>query len=140
MIEKGKILNIKDKTVTLSCADLSGGCKSCKASSFCSVANHTFNAVNRKNIDLKSGDLVEIHLPTGRTIFSGFMVLIFPLILFIIFYLAGSHLFSLGEGISTFLGISGLAVGFGITAFYNKINKLQNTPNITKLLDREQEE
>lgn len=140
MIEKGKILNIKDKTVTLSCADLSGGCENCKANSFCSVADHTFEAVNRKNIDLKSGDLVEIHLPTGRTIFSGFMVLIFPLILFIIFYLIGSHLFSLGEGISTFLGISGLAAGFGITAFYNKKNKVQNTPNITKLLEREQEE
>lgn len=139
MIEKGKILNIKDKTVTLSCADLSGGCKSCKANSFCSVTNHTFDALNRRNIDLKSGDLVEIHLPTGRTIFSGFMVLILPLILFIIFYLAGSHFFSLGEGISTLLGLVGLAAGFGITAFYNKINKLRNTPSITKRLDREQE-
>lgn len=139
MIEKGKILNIKDKTVTLSCADLSGGCKSCKANSFCSVTNHTFDALNRRNIDLKSGDLVEIHLPTGRTIFSGFMVLILPLILFIIFYLAGSHFFSLGEGISTLLGLVGLAAGFGITAFYNKISKLRNTPSITKRLDREQE-
>ncbi len=140
MIEQGKIVTIQDETVTLSCSALSGGCKSCKANSFCSVNGHTFDAINRGKLNLKSGDLVEIYLPTGRTLFSGFMVLIFPLILFIIFFLTGSVLLKLGDGPSTAFGIGGLAAGFAITAVYNKVSRIKNTPRITKRLEEKQEE
>ena len=54
MIEQGKIVSIENDTVTLSCSALSGGCKSCKANSFCSVNGHNFDAINTKNLDLKS--------------------------------------------------------------------------------------
>lgn len=137
MIEQGKIVNIKDSTITLSCSSLSEGCKSCKANSFCSVDGHNFDAVNTKNLDLKSGDLVEIYLPTGRTVFSGFMVLIFPLIMFIIFFLLGSSLLKIGDGVSVLFGILGITVGFGITALYNRKNKEKNTPRVIKRLENE---
>ncbi len=139
MIEQGKIINIKDETVTLSCSALSGGCKSCKANSFCSVNGHTFDALNRGKLNLKSGDLVEIYLPTGRTLFSGFMVLIFPLLLFLVFFLIGSTIFKQSEGINTLLGVAGLAAGFAITAVYNKVSRKKNTPRVTKRLEEEEE-
>ncbi len=136
MIEQGKIISIKNDTVTLSCSALSGGCKSCKANSFCSVNGHNFDALNSENLDLKSGDIVEIYLPTGRTVFSGFMVLIFPLIMFIILFLAGSAVFKVSDGISTLFGLAGMAGGFGITAVYNKIYKRKNTPQVVKRIDQ----
>ncbi len=140
MIEQGKIIKIKDDIITLSCSALSGGCKNCKANSFCSVNGHTFEAINKKKLKVKSGDLVEIYLPTGRTLFSGFMVLIFPLLLFILFFLAGSEIFKQGDGMSTLFGVIGLAAGFAITALYNKISKIKNIPRVTKILEKEEEE
>ncbi len=140
MIEQGKIVSIENDTVTLSCSALSGGCKSCKANSFCSVNGHNFDAINTKNLDLKSGDKVEIYLPTGRTVFSGFMVLIFPLITFILFFLIGSSGLKLSDGWSTLLGIGGLAAGFGITAIYNRIYKRMNTPRVVKKLETEEDQ
>ncbi len=139
MIEQGKIINIKDETVTLSCSALSGGCKNCKANSFCSVNGHTFDALNREKLNLKSGDLVEIYLPTGRTLFSGFMVLIFPLLLFLVFFLIGSAVLKQSEGFNTLFGVAGLAAGFAITAAYNKISKKKNTPRVTKRLEEEED-
>ncbi len=135
MIEQGKIVSIKDETVTLSCSALSGGCKSCRANSFCSVNGHNFDALNTDKLDLKSGDTVEIYLPTGRTVFSGFMVLIFPLIMFIVLFLAGSGLFHQGDGVSTLLGLGGLALGFAVTALYNKVYRTRNTPRVIKKID-----
>ncbi len=139
MIEQGKIVNVENDTVTLSCS-ASSGCKSCKANSFCSVNGHNFDAINTKNLDLKSGDKVEIYLPTGRTVFSGFMVLIFPLITFILLFLTGSAVLKLSDGWSTLLGIGGLALGFGITAVYNRTYKRMNTPRVVKKLETEEDQ
>ncbi len=135
MIEQGKITDINGEEIILSCSSLSGGCQKCKASSFCSTDGKIFSAINGKNIDLKQGDTVEIHLPPGQTIFAGFMVLIFPLLSFILFFLGGSWLFNDSEGMGILSGILGLSTGFYITYLYNKINKRKNTPRITKLIN-----
>jgi len=140
MVEQGKITDINGEEIILSCSSLSGGCQKCKASSFCSTDGKIFSALNGKNIDLKSGDTVEIFLPTGRTVFAGFMVLIFPLLSFIVFFAAGSWLFNGSEGLGVLSGVLGLVVGFGITFQYNKISKQKNTPQITKLINKGQKE
>ena len=93
MIEQGKITDINGEEVILSCSSLSGGCKSCSGNSFCSTNGKIFSALNEKNIDLNSGDTVEIFLPSGQTIFAGFMILIFPLLSFILFFITGSWIF-----------------------------------------------
>jgi len=138
MTEQGKITDINGEEIILSCSSLSGGCKSCSGNSFCSTNGKVFSALNGDNIDLKSGDTVEIFLPPGRTIFAGFMVLIFPLLSFILFFITGSWLFKGSEGIAVLFGILGLAAGFGITFQYNKISKQNNTPQITKLINKGQ--
>lgn len=136
MIEQGKITDINGEEIILSCSSLTGGCKKCKGSSFCSTNGKVFSALNRENIILKSGDTVEIYLPTGQTIFAGFMVLIFPLLSFIGFFVAGSWIFNGSEGFGILSGVLGLAVGFGITYKYNKVSKQKNTPQITRLINK----
>ncbi|MDA3940907.1 MAG: SoxR reducing system RseC family protein [Spirochaetia bacterium] len=138
MVEQGKITGINGEEIILSCSSLSGGCKSCSGNSFCSTNGKIFSALNENNFDLKSGDTVEIFLPPGQTIFAGFMVLIFPLLSFILFFLAGSWIFSGSEGLGILSGIAGLAVGFYITFYYNKISKRKNTPQITKRISNGQ--
>ena len=138
MIEQGKITDINGEEIILSCSSLSGGCKSCSGNSFCSVNGKVFSALNDKKIDLESGDTVEIYLPPGRTVFAGFMVLIFPLLTFILFYVAGSWIFRGSEGLGVLSGILGLAAGFGITFTYNKVSKRKNTPQITRLINKGQ--
>ncbi|MEA1911226.1 MAG: SoxR reducing system RseC family protein [Spirochaetota bacterium] len=137
MTEQGKITDINGEEIILSCSSLSGGCQKCKASSFCSTDGKIFSAINGIDIDLKQGDTVEIYMPTGQTIFAGFMVLIFPLLSFILFFITGSWLSNGSEGLGILSGILGLAAGFGITFYYNKINKRKNTPRITRLLHKE---
>lgn len=136
MTEQGKITDINGEEIILSCSSLSGGCKSCSGNSFCSTNGKVFSAFNGENISLKSGDTVEIYLPPGQTIFAGFMVLIFPLLSFIVFYVAGSRLFNGNEGMGVLSGILGLAAGFYITYWYNKISKQKNTPQITRLINK----
>ena len=138
MIEQGKITDINGDEIVLSCSSLSGGCKSCSGNSFCSTNGKVFSALNDKEIDLKSGDTVEIYLPPGQTMFAGFMVLIFPLLSFILFFAAGSWIFSGSEGLGVLSGILGLAAGFGITYTYNKISKKKNTPLVTRIIKRNQ--
>ncbi len=134
MMEQGKITDINGGEIILSCSSLSGGCKSCSGNSFCSTNGKVFSALNDKEIDLKSGDTVEIYLPPGRTIFAGFMVLIFPLLSFILFFIAGSRIFNGSEGFGVLSGILGLSAGFWITYLYNKVSKQKNTPQITRII------
>ena len=136
MTETGRITEINGEEIILSCSSLSEGCKSCSENSFCSTNDKNFSALNDKKIKLKSGDIVEIYLPPGRTEFAGFMVLIFPLLSFIIFFAFGTSILGGTEGVGILFGILGLASGFGITYKYNKISKKKNTPQIIKLINR----
>ncbi len=140
MTELGKITDINGEEIVLSCSSLSGGCKNCSGNSFCSANGKSFSALNEKHFNLKSGDTVEIYLPPGRTVFAGFMVLIFPLISFIGFYGLSTAIFGNNEGIGVIFGILGLAAGFAVTFYYNKVNKKRNTPRITKLINKNQKE
>ena len=136
MTELGKIKDINGEEIILSCSSLSGGCKNCSGNSFCSTNGKIFSAINEKKIDLNSGDTVEIYLPPGRTVFAGFMVLIFPLISFIAFYGLSTAIFGRNEGIGVISGVLGLTAGFAITFYYNKVSKRKNTPRITKLINK----
>ncbi len=135
MIEQGKITDMNGEEIVLSCSSLSGGCKNCSSNSLCSTNGKVFSALNDKDIDLKSGDTVEIYLPPGRTVFAGFMVLIFPLLSFILFFGIGTRIFNISEGLSVLSGLLGLVVGFGITYLYNKVSKRKNTPQITRVIN-----
>lgn len=135
MKETGKINKLEGEKVYLECGDTSA-CKGCSAGAFCKTKDREIVAVNRLNIPLHSGDKIEIYLPPGRTIFSGFIVLIFPLLTFIAaFVIAGKVLPGSDEGTRALFGVIGLGAGFGISLLYNRIAKNRNFPEVTRKLD-----
>lgn len=135
MKEVGTVNRIEGESVYLECGD-TAACKGCSAGAFCKTKGREIEALNSRNITLIPGDKIEIYLPPGRTILSGFIVLIFPLLLFILaFVLAGTALPESDEGTQALFGLIGLAAGFGFSFLYNRVAKRRNFPEITKKLD-----
>ena len=105
MTEISTVISHTKHQAVLSCT--SAGCSSCAGNSFCNVKAHTYTALNPQKLELEPGDEVEVFLPPGKTIFSGFLVLIFPLILFIAgFLLTGALVEGAGEGLQALVVLS----------------------------------
>jgi sigma-E factor negative regulatory protein RseC len=133
--ETGTINRIEGRTIYLNCGT-SAACKSCSAGSACKTNERETAALNNHNLNLKAGDTIEIYLPPGKTIFSGFTILIFPLLTFIgVFVLAGRLLPGSDEGTQAVFGVLGLAAGFGISILFNRLTAHRNFPEVTKKLD-----
>lgn len=135
MLEKATVIKINDDTATLVCGD-SAGCQSCAAHGFCGGAGEkSFEASNINNLNLEPGNSVEVLLPTGKTIGSAFMVMIFPLLLFVLFfYGAGIIIENAGEGIQVLGGLVGIAAGFGFNFLKNRTPKKKDMPEIIRKL------
>jgi len=132
MKETGTVNRIEGEKVFLNCGSPSA-CKGCAAGSFCKTRDREIEALNNRKIEIRTGDQVEIFLPPGRTVFSGFMVLIFPLLTFILGYLATPVFFpGSGEGVGTLFGLLGLAAGFVFSFFYNRLNRKKNFPEVVR--------
>jgi len=131
MYECGVVQSVSGDKVTIKCGTNST-CAGCK-SPLCSRKDRIFTARNVNKFDLKEKDEVEFMLPSGRTVFESFLVLILPLILFIVFYYIGKNLFNFeSEGKKILCGILGIANGFLISLFYSKLRKDKDIPIITR--------
>ncbi|HUV06548.1 MAG TPA: SoxR reducing system RseC family protein [Spirochaetia bacterium] len=131
MTAKATILKISTNRVTLRyCED--SGCGSCGACSKPIDKKETIlEAVNRSGSALKEGDLVEVFLSPWKAVKAGFMVLILPLILFIVAYMAGEGLLAIkSEAIKILFGLFGVALGFLINLFYRIVKKEPDLPEI----------
>jgi len=107
-------------------------CTSCEGHS-CTLEGREFTARNSKRIHLDIGDTVRVYLPPGKAILASFMILIFPLILFLVFYFVSGSLFhSVSEGVRALFGIAGMAAGFGISLLVRKQKKEENMPEIVR--------
>jgi positive regulator of sigma E activity len=132
MTEVTTVIEIHDKEVVLGC--VTSGCKSCAGSSFCNVSGKTFTAVNSKNIPLKKGDMVDVYLPPGKTIASGFMILMVPLILFLVgLFVVQQAVPGASDGLQALGGFIGLALGFGVGYLFGQLKKKTYLPIITGL-------
>ena len=131
MTEISTVISHTKHQAVLSCT--SAGCSSCAGNSFCNVKAHTYTALIPQKLELEPGDEVEVFLPPGKTIFSGFLVLIFPLILFIAgFLLTGALVEGAGEGLQALGGFIGLTAGFGLGFLFGRLKKSQYMPIIQK--------
>ena len=131
MTEIATVISHTKHQAVLKCT--SAGCTSCAGNSFCNIKEHTYTALNPQKIEFESGDEVEVFLPPGKTIFSGFLILIFPLILFIAgFLLTGVVVKGAGEGLQALGGFIGLAVGFGVGFLFGRLKKREYMPTIQK--------
>jgi len=108
-----------------------GSCASCSSNAFCAVKDQTFTALNTKGLSLREGDRVEIYLPSGKTILSGFMTLIVPLIFFLVFFLLSGPVLGLtNEGAKVLAGIIGVAFGFLVSLLYSRLTQKKNMPEV----------
>lgn len=134
MYEMAEVVKIKNNShITVSCS--TSACESCQAGALCSTKGKTFIAKNSSDHPLQQGDMVELYLPPGKTIFAGFVTLMVPLILFPIGYYLGSSLLpSSAEIVHILIGIVGMGLGFAISGMFSKIKASQYTPEITKVM------
>ena len=122
MIEKGIVTEISDKRIKLSFIDQEN-CVTC-GNKFCTIKNKHFFASNPTNLPLDLGDTVEVKVETGSAVSASFLVLIFPLILFVVFFLLSGELFHIrGEGLRALFGVAGLGAGFLVSFLLGKGKK-----------------
>ncbi len=131
MTEVSTVLSASEDQAELSCT--AEGCASCAGNSFCNIKARTYTALNPRGISIVPGDVVEVNLPPGKTILSGFMVLLFPLILFFVgFGAVGLVHEGAGEGMKALGGFLGLAAGFGISYLFGRAVKRKYMPVIER--------
>ena len=138
MYERGTVAAVDNNFVSITCGN-ADHCKTCAAGKLlCNVKAREFKALNTDNLDLKTGDIVEIYISPGKTIGYSFSILIFPLLVFLAgYFLTGKLTNTLSDGIKVLGGTIGLFVGFGIAFLYNFFTKKNQFPVITKKIDDE---
>ena len=112
-------------------------CEGCKGSFFCTSKKADFQILNPENIDLKPGDKAEINLEPKKTLFTVFMSLAFPLLMFLPGYFI-SALISGSEAIHFIGAIIGVAIGFAISAIYFRVTKKTYLPVVTEKKEDEE--
>lgn len=131
MTEKATVITSDGVTALLGCSIDSQTCKSCAGSPFCNVRERTYEAVIDPGVSVSEGDPVRVYLPPGKTILAGFMVLILPLILFLLFFTAAGRFFGVaGEGLKALFGVFGLGLGFLISFLFSRVTRKKNMPRI----------
>ncbi len=134
MTEQARIIEFQNDMIILACLD-EGSCASCAGKGFCNVKGKSYTAVNAHNLDLSIGDDVEVYLPPGKTILSGFMVMMVPLLTFIAGYLAARQFLPYeSEALYALGGFAGLAFGFAAAFLYGKTQKRTGQPVITRVI------
>lgn len=128
MTEKARVIEIHGDSAKVECGD-DASCGSC-SSSFCSVKSRTFRATITPEVSVKIGDQVEVFVPPSKAIGAGFLVLIFPLLVFIGVYLAFGFLEN--EGAQVGAGLGGLIAGFGLVYLIGRGHR-QDLPQIVRV-------
>ncbi len=113
----------------------------------CTACTHGFKqkeivvkAANSGGLALTEGDTVEIFLSPWKAIKAGFLVLIFPLLMFFPPYvLASTTLAIQNETVRILFGIGGIALGFVINLILKKTSNRSDLPEIRRILDRTHE-
>ncbi len=105
-------------------------CEGCKGSFFCTSKKAVFPVLNPEGIPLEKGDKAEIDLPSGKTLFTVFMSLGLPLLMFLPGYFISS-MFTKSEGVILLSSLGAVALGFLISAVYFRFHRKKYTPVIT---------
>ena len=106
-------------------------CEGCKGSFFCTSRKASFEVLNPEKIDLSAVDTAEIYVPSSKTLFSVFMSLGLPLLMFLPGYFI-STLITESEGLRFLGAMAGVAVGFAIAALYFHIRKKEYMPRVIR--------
>lgn len=132
MLEQAVICSIEhDKVKVVINHGCTGTCHECSSKG----KSREFYVRNSNNLNIKKGDNVEIFVPPGKVILSGFLLFIVPLLLFLLFYYISRFLLnSNNDIIPGIFGILGLASGFLINIIIKKTRKDSDLPEIIKIV------
>lgn len=97
---------------------------------FWSIKVRDFKASNPDNITLTKGDIVEFFVPEGKTIIATFIVLILPLLVFILSYMAASAIGLESEKVKALISTSFMVMSFFIYKLLKKSGYKETLPVI----------
>ncbi len=134
MTERGIVVRVEGgiagvRLSASSCASC-GGCAGVGP-----AEERTLKAVNRTGRALRAGDEVEVEIHTGRAVLGGFLILVLPLLLFLLFYGGASLAGIRAEGLRLLGGLAGVGAGLLATLAGGKRKKAQELPEIVRILD-----
>ncbi len=95
-------------------------CEGCKGNFFCR-SKETLIEI-RSDASVEVGDKVELSVPSGKAVFTVFMSLGLPLLMFPLFYAIASR-FTEKEVYLFLISIAGVGIGFLISALFFRITK-----------------
>jgi positive regulator of sigma E activity len=138
MVEKAIVCSIKGENVEVVIEkDCGQDCRHCREENH----NNTICVANIKGLEIKVGDRVEIYLAPSKAIFSGFLIFILPLFLFVIFYyIAQIFTGTEDETIPAICGGGGILVGLGINFLIRKLKKKEELPEIISVYKESQKD
>ncbi len=135
MTERGTVVRVTGERAGVRLGGVA--CASCGGCSG-QQREHIVLAQNRTAGALREGDEVEITVPTGEAVLSGFLVLVLPLLLFVPFYFLPQVLgLTVREEIRVLCGIGGVAIGFLLNLLAPWRKKAQALPEIVRRIDRD---
>lgn len=108
----------------------SGNCASCSSGG----KKRLIEAVNTRELPIKTGTLIEMELSSAKAMLAAFRVLIFPLLLFIAGFIIAGNIPGAGEGLQVAGGFTGLAAGFLFNFIFSNKNRIKEMPEIARIL------
>jgi len=135
MITTGIIKDIKDSIISVEMFDAGSSCSSGNCAS-CSSKGKTkiLDALNSRNLPIKTGSFIEMELSTSKALIAAFRVLIFPLLLFIAVFMIVENIPGTSEGLQVAGGFAGLGAGFLFNLIFSKKYKMKEMPEIIRIL------
>lgn len=125
------ILSIENGTIKVGCSE--GACSGCHSESFCRNKDTSYAVNNPNNLPVAEGDFVEVEIPEKKAVFTIFMSLLFPLMMFIPGYFIGK-LLSDNEVIMALTGFLAIGLGFLISYLFFRGKKKEYSPYIVRKL------
>ena len=116
---------------TVVVSPLSSSCSNCHNELFCRKKNNLFTVSNPNKIKVEKEDLLEIEINEKRALFSVFMTLFFPLLLFLVGYFIGK-LFTSNEIVLAFCGLIFIVFGFLLSYLFFKERRSKYSPYIIR--------
>jgi len=135
MITTGIIKEIKNSIISVEMFDAgstcsSGNCASCSSKG----KKKILEALNTRELPIKTGSFIEMELSTSKALVAAFRVLIFPLLLFIAGFMITGSIPGTSEGLQVAGGFTGLGIGFLFNLLLSRRYKLKEMPEIIRIL------
>lgn len=120
MKKKGKIVNINGRNIKiLLIEDNSISCKGCRFNGICNVNDGGRFIELKSDKNLKVGDMVQLELAEGRSIFLAFLLFIMPLLVIVTTF-TGLSKTTLGELPSILIALAAGSAYFAIILLLEK--------------------